>query len=212
MERRKIGSIYKKVRVGTQISILFDFNERKIYIRNPCFDDIKITERWSSCKEAEEGDLISWSSLEFLNTIDDIENSDPNFCTNHKIYFVFKHLKTFPETEEWCQIIGGEIANPSTTDDISRIVSSFLNKVDACPDGFFIRNWNNVVDQSFLNQSNANPKKCVHYNIESGVLKPFYCSEKLCPVCQLEKFQKFEAELVTGSISKSLNIPQYPIQ
>ena len=116
--------------------------------------------RWNSCQISEEGNLIAWSSVEFINTSDAIKNADHNFCANLKRYFVFKHLKTFSQSQEWCEIIGGEIASPDTTDDLNRIISTFNKKVYACQDGFFIGN----TDINIEGKKSKNRKQSCYQN------------------------------------------------
>ena len=88
-------------------------------------DQIK---RWSHCTNLEGGDFINWETSDISAVgvaTHDIEKAD--ICNSKQIvYMAFENKLSFPETNQFCTILNGELATANDDQSADRIKEAFM--------------------------------------------------------------------------------------
>ena len=213
-ESDSYGGYYQNVNRNILLMNNFDFGPTPVH---GAVSDLNIWSRilseeeisaWSLCQRDLPGSVLSWSeaSLDIspMLTVKQIEKSKICLKTKKgKKRVGFNLEKSFDETVEFCQRIGGNISVAKDEDSLKDIRKVFE---EFCADNSLMIHsgysdkekegqWVDVVSgqaRSWLhlhwaqdNPSNYTNKDCAFYNVSGRDFLDGFCSELSCPVCEI---------------------------
>ena len=178
-----------------------------INIWNVTLDHREI-KRWTACKSIlPEYKVVNWKTADWnVNDIVEIgfENSSAICKTKNEVQiYQFNFPKTFLGTADFCHLLGGNITiarNNATAMTMINKCTSFAGFNDLDVEGQFInpytRNSPKNISWAYGEPNNfgigEDCTKFVQWGTDDGLLNDISCDERLCSLCDLNRFPQFE--------------------